>query len=130
MFDESNLELALMKSWIRETSSDSSNWNEQNPSLGQCAVTSLVVNDYLGGEIVWANAHLPDGRNISHYFNKINGIEKDFTRRQFPAGTIIPTGVSKIKEFPSTRDYVMSYNLTRQRYELLKTIVQENLKKL
>jgi len=129
MINESNLESALMKSWIRETSSDPSNWNEQNPSWGQCAVTSLVVNDYLGGEIIWANAKLPDGRDLSHYFNKVNGIEKDFTRKQFPAGTVIPAGIPKTKLFFSTRDYVLSYDLTRQRYERLKIKVQDALKR-
>jgi hypothetical protein len=130
MINESNLESALMSSWIKETSSDPSNWSGQNPSWGQCAVTSLVVNDYLGGEIIWANAYLPSGNAVSHYFNKINGIEKDFTRRQFPAGTVIPLGIPKPKLFSSTRDYVLSYEFTRQRYELLKKRVQEVLKKL
>jgi len=130
MINESNLELALVKSWIRETSSDPLNWSEQNSSWGQCAVTSLVVNDYLGGEIVWANAHLPDDRDISHYFNKINNLEKDFTRRQFPAGTIIPAGVTKNKLFSSTRDYVLSYEITRQKYEILKIKVQDALRRL
>jgi hypothetical protein len=128
MTNKSELELALKNSWTKESSSDSENWTPGNPAWGQCAVTSLVVNDYLGGEIVWANAVLPDGEEISHYFNKIDDVEKDFTRVQFPESTIIPQGIPKTKEFSSTRDYVLSYPITQQRYELLRQRVQEFLK--
>ena len=127
MITESELEKALNTSWTKESSSDPENWTPDNPAWGQCAVTSLVVKDYLGGEIVWANAVLPDGREISHYYNRIEGTEKDFTRVQFPEGTKIPRGIPKTKEYSSTRDYVLSYPVTQQRYEILKQKVQENL---
>ena len=42
-------------------------WNESNKTLGMCAITSLVVNDYFGGEIAKTKV---DG--ISHYFNLIH----------------------------------------------------------
>lgn len=115
MIHESSLELALKNSWTRESSSDPENWTPDNSAWGQCAVTALIVNDYLNGEIVWANAILPDGKEISHYFNKVNDSEKDFTRIQFPRGTIIPTGIPKTKEFSSTREYVLSYPVTQTR---------------
>ena len=128
MTNEFELELALKKSWTKESSSDPENWTLNNPAWGQCAVTSLIVNDYLGGEIIWVNAVLPDGREISNYFNKIKDVEKDFTRVQFPDGTTIPQGIPKTKEFSSTREYILSYPITQQRYELLKQKVQEFLK--
>jgi hypothetical protein len=128
MIDESQLELALKNSWSKETSLDPENWTPENPALGQCAVTSVIVNDYLGGEIVWANVILPDGRQVSHYFNKINGIEKDFTKTQFPEGTVIPNGIPKTKGYSSTREYILSYPKTQQRYELLKQKVKEFLR--
>ena len=127
MVDESKLEIALKNSWTKETSSSPKDWTCDNPAFGQCAVTSLIVNDYLGGEIVWANVVLPDGKEISHYFNKINGTERDFTKVQFPFGTAISKGVPKTKEFPSTRDYILSYLITQTRYEILKQKVQELL---
>ena len=95
MVKESLLENALKNSWCKESSSNPEAWSPENPAWGQCAVTAAVINDYLGGEIIWAEAKLPDGKNISHYFNKINGKEKDFTRIQFPKGTIIPEGIPK-----------------------------------
>ncbi|MBN2459612.1 hypothetical protein JXB28_04980 [Candidatus Woesearchaeota archaeon] len=129
MVKESDLELALKYSWSKDTTLDEKNWAAENPSWGQCAVTALVVNDYLGGEIVWALAKLPDGTDISHYFNKIKGEEKDYTRMQFPEGTQVPAGVTRAKTFASTREYILSYESTRQRYELLKGKVSEFLKK-
>lgn len=106
----------LKKAWCKETSSDKDNWSERNPAWGQCAVSALFVNDVLGGKIVWAEAILPDGRKISHYFNLVHGKEIDLTRGQFPEGTAIAKGIDKKKEFPTTRDYILSYESTRARY--------------
>ena len=127
MINKLDLELILKNSWTRETSFDPENWTPDNPARGQCAVTALIINDYFGGEIIWANAVLPKGREISHYFNKIDGIEKDFTRVQFPEKTAIPKGIPKTKEYSSTREYLLSYPTTQKRYELLKHKVQEFL---
>jgi hypothetical protein len=76
----SDLEKAIRESWDAKTSSYPEDWNEDNPAYGQCAVTALVVNDYLGGEIVNANVPLPSGKYESHYFNLVDGKEIDLTR--------------------------------------------------
>ena len=78
------------------------------------------MQDQLGGDIVWAEAVLPDGRRISHYLNRIGAYELDLTREQFPVGTRIPLGVDKRKDFASTRDYVLSFPATKARYELMR----------
>ncbi len=124
----SDLEKALQKSWSKETSYSPDSWSTDNSPFGQCAVTALVVNDYLGGEIVWADAVLPDGKTVSHYFNLINGNEVDLTRPQFPQGTVIPKGVMKNKNFPTTRDFMLSNDNTKRRYEILEKAVAESLK--
>lgn len=116
----SRLEAALQLSWSKETSYSPNIWTPSNPAFGQCAVTALITNDYLGGEIVWAEALQPDGQKISHYFNLIDGKEIDLTRSQFPADTQIPHGVKKSKEFASTRECILSNDNTKKRYELLK----------
>lgn len=121
-----DLEKALQKSWSKETSYSPDSWSTDNSALGQCAVTALVVNDYLGGEIVWADAVLPDGQTISHYFNLVDGNEVDLTRSQFPEGTIIPKGVKKSKDFVTTRDFLLSNDNAKKRYEILKTAVVES----
>ena len=87
----------------------------------------MLVNDYFGGEIVWADAVLLSGEKISHYFNLINGKVFDLTRSQFPSGTMIPEGIEKKKEFSNTREFMLSSENTKRRYELLKNIVEENL---
>lgn len=109
----------LKKAWSKE-SSYYHTFDENNPALGQCAVTALVVNDYFGGEIVWCEAVQPDGQKISHYFNKINSDEVDLTRSQFPEGTIIPVGSEKKKGFATTRDFILSNEDTKVRYLILK----------
>lgn len=79
------------------------------------------MSDYLGGRLLWASAKLPDGSEISHYFNETSkGQIVDLTREQFPPGTVIPQGVDKKKEYASTREYVLSFEQTRKRYEILK----------
>ncbi len=128
MVSESRLELALKNSWTKESSSDSEGWSFENPAWGQCAVTALIINDYLGGEIVWANAILPYGREISHYFNKICGFEKDFTIMQFPKETKIPNGIPKKKQYLTTRAYILSCRETQKRYEFLKARVEKFLR--
>ncbi len=127
MINESKWELALKNSWTKETSSNPKNWTLKNPVSGQCAVTSLIVNDYLGGKIVRTNIILSNGKEISHYFNKINNVEVDLTKQQFSKGTQISSGIPKKKNFFSTRDFLLSNSNTLKRYKLLKEKVTRNL---
>lgn len=119
------LEKALQKSWSKETSYLPDEWNHANAALGQCAVTALIVNDFFGGDIVWADALLPDGQMVSHYFNVIDGKVVDLTRSQFPQGTSIPEGREKKKGFGSTREFMVSSENTKKRYELLRERVKD-----
>ena len=54
------------------------NWNYGNKCFGMCAITSLIVNDYFGGDICKIYV---DG--ISHYFNLIENNIVDLTKSQF-----------------------------------------------
>lgn len=76
----------LQNSWSRETCYEpqQSEWYRENPAQGQCFVTALVVNDYFGGEIVKAKS----SNGVSHYWNRIAGVDYDFTRSQFPEDEI------------------------------------------
>lgn len=118
------LRCVLPGAWCAETSSDANAWTPANPALNQCAVTACLVQDLIGGEIVWAEAQLPDGSKVSHYFNRAEGRDVDLTREQFPEGTIVPPGAPKLKGYPTTRDYVLSFPATRARYELLRSRVE------
>ncbi|MGA4719811.1 YunG family protein [Fictibacillus nanhaiensis] len=75
VFAKAQLNYALEQSWSLKSSSK---WSAENPSKGQCGVTTLVVNDILGGEI--RKTLLSEGW---HFYNMIHNIRFDFTKYQF-----------------------------------------------
>ena len=109
------LPAALESSWDRETSSDPDAWDDSNQAWGQCAVTALVVQWYLGGQL--CRAEVGAG---SHYWNWLKSGPVDLTRRQFTAYEPGP-------EETAARDYVLSFPETRRRYELLLSRVETAL---
>lgn len=125
------LHSALKQSWIDETASLMRGdgfglFAENEPAVGQCAVTSLIVQDYFGGEILntIASAHNSPETISSHYFNIIDGEVVDFTRVQFRGDVIFSEPKPKHEGFKSTREYMLSHPSTVQRYELLKSKVE------
>ena len=111
------IQQALQTAWCRATSADPA-WSPERPSLGQCAVTALVVQDYLGGILM--RAEVADG---SHYWNRLpDGTELDLTSDQFDEFT--PRCVE-----PKDRAQVLAYPATRARYEALQTAVRRKLKR-
>ena len=112
----------LNQIWSSETcvSSLKDNWSSDNPSLGQCAITSLIVNDFFGGKIMRCMTSTG-----SHYYNLINGEIVDLTVEQFKGE------VPQYKEGTErTRDYLLSNLDTKNRYELLlNNLNQINCKK-
>lgn len=127
MVSESQLEEALQRSWTRKTSSEPKIWTPQNPAWCQCSGTTLVVQDYLGGEIAWKKIILPSGRRASHYFNMIKGREIDFTKTQIPEGTIVLPEKPPIEGFSSIRDLLLFYPKVQRRYGMLKERVEKYL---
>lgn len=109
----------LMAAWTAESSADPVAWTAANPAWGQCATTACVVQDILGGDIVWGEARPPQGGVISHYWNRVNGQDIDLTRRQFSAGAGLRQGGPKTCGHASTRDYVLSFPATEARYKAL-----------
>ena len=91
--------------------------------FGQCAVTALVVQDYLDGTLL--RCQFPDG--TSHYWNHIPGIgEIDLTRDQYMTDLPIPRGV----EVPRSRLLEGERAIaarTPERYALLRDRVRINL---
>jgi hypothetical protein len=76
------IEAALRSSWARDTSDDPDEWTPQNPSRGQCAVTSHVIRELLGGEILVAP--VKPSINEHHCWNRLpSGEEIDLTDDQF-----------------------------------------------
>ena len=92
-------------------------WNENNKCFGMCAITSLIINDYFGGDICKIYV---DG--ISHYFNMIEGKIIDLTKAQFNCDI-------KYKDYQIIdREKILTDN-TKDRYKTLKTrLINEILK--
>jgi hypothetical protein len=74
-FDLDQLQSLLRDSWSSRTSAHPS---ERNPARGQCGVTTLVINDHFGGEILKTSVG-----EIWHFYNRIEGRRVDFTAEQF-----------------------------------------------
>ncbi len=70
-----DLAAALDEAW---SSGTSTKWTPENPPNGQCSVTSLVVQDLFGGEIL--KMQVPGG---THFYNRIGGKRVDLTISQF-----------------------------------------------
>ena len=105
------LKKVLNMAWSKETCVPSlrDNYDDGNKSLGQCAITALVVNDYFGGKIMRCMTSTG-----SHYYNMIDDEIVDLTAEQF------------IDEVPlynegaeRTREYLLSNDDTKSRYLML-----------
>ena len=110
----------LKLSWNKNTCSPTlqDSWNESNNALGQCAVTALIVNDFLGGKIMRCMCE-----SGSHYYNLIDNNIVDLTDSQFNE---IPD-YSKGEE--RTREYLLSNKDTKKRYKLLLNKVKDSFVK-
>lgn len=112
--------MELRKAWCRETAHPSyrDKWSEDNPSVGQCLVTVLVVQDKHGGDICSCKVG-----NNSHFVNIINERIIDKTAEQFDC-------IDKIKYINGsfrkrTRESLLKNKDVKQRYELLKARLEE-----
>jgi hypothetical protein len=103
VFTLAQLEEAIREAWSLDTAEEDDGWTPENPSRGQCDITTLVVHDLLGGEILAADVHLEGERIEAHMWNRlVSGIEVDLTRDQFRRGEVIaePT----VRQRPATFD--------------------------
>ena len=85
-------------------------WNNDNKTLGHCAIVALIINDYFGGDICKIKVN-----DISHYFNHINDKIVDFTSDQFKTDKIDYSNYVL-----KTREEILINDNTRIRYEVLK----------
>lgn len=84
-----DVEHALRASWSMETSDDPDKWSPENPALGQCAVSALVIRALYGGDIVIATVLDRDGQRTpdGHAWNVLpSGEQVDFSFDQFLDG--------------------------------------------
>lgn len=114
----------------QETSFDPQKWGKENPLYGHCGVVTALAHDLLGGKIVegWLKGstrretmeYIFDGKGdpqkeyLLHLWNELpDGQRHDFTRAQF--GDRYPDLIGE----PVTREYVLSFAPTIQRYRTL-----------
>lgn len=107
------LKLALQDVWAKDTSHGDSedSWSDDNKSAGQCAITSLLVNDIFGGKL--AKMRVGD---VGHYFNIIDEKVVDLTAEQFGEMEISYNDYEE-----RTRERMLEDVDTKKRYELLKS---------
>jgi hypothetical protein len=104
------LRAALERAWSAETSANP-DWSASLPSAGQCAVTSLVLQDMFGGTLLRAEI-----AGQSHYWNRLpDGTDLDLTKDQFPDFCLDTSPIER------SRDYVLSFASTRERYTRLRS---------
>jgi hypothetical protein len=111
---------ALERAWSADTSVDPS-WDPQNPARGQCAVTAVVVQDWLGGDLARAVVG-----KVSHYWNRLGNEDVDLTQHQFSPAEL--AGIDRAGIEVRSRDYVLSFPATARRYRLLKARVDAILR--
>lgn len=111
------LERYLYKIYSKDTCHPScrDEWNDSNPTLGYCAIVSILVNDYFGGEIYKIKV---DG--ICHYFNLIDDNVVDLTSDQFNKEIDYNGKIRKDKlEILQDKDTLSRYNELKKRLKLI-----------
>ena len=89
-------------------------WSKQNPTLGQCSITSFLVQDIFGGKVY--GVPLPEGG--VHCYNDVNGC--DLTSEQF--GDVKLCYENNPEQF---REAHFADADKRARYELIKSRLSE-----
>lgn len=118
---------ALRLSWNAKTSYADDQWPSDNPARAQCVVSSLVVQDYLGGELV-RYAVRGDGIQEMHYCNQLEGgVLLDTTRSQYRTEVTFTLSPVDLKTYKSVREKRLGDNETRMRYHILKRRVADYL---
>ena len=108
----------LLKCWCPGTCAASmrEDWSPDNPSLGQCSISSFLVQDELGGEVY--GIPLPGGG--VHCFNKVNGVVFDLTSAQFGGKELDYSNCA-----PQSRETHFADPDKLRRYTLLKELYRD-----
>ena len=110
---------ALEQAWCKETSFLPDDWSSDNPARGQCVVTALIVQDYLGGDIIRYEV-IGAGIQEKDYANVLSdGNVIELTESQYPKDITKILAPVNLKGFPSIREKRLAEANTRKRYELL-----------
>ena len=121
------LSLALHASWDADTAYDSNDWSHENTARGQCVVSSLVVQDYLGGELIRFEIN-EDELHETHYMNQLpDGTVIDTTASQYTQPVNMHLKPIDLGDFASIRAKRLADPSTARRYRVLKQRVERFL---
>lgn len=118
---------ALQSVWSADTAYNSNDWSDDNKARGQCVVSSLIVQDYFGGEL---QRYSIDEGNLheTHYVNKFdNGVVVDTTASQYKQPVNMRIKPIHLDNFKSIREKLFTDESTQKRYEILKSRVERHL---
>jgi len=118
-YDESLIRNALPKAWSLETAAQ---WTQENPASGQCNVTTVVIHDLFGGDIL--RTQLP---GVWHYYNRINGKRVDFSDSQFGAPGALFEAPAAYDDELTSRDNAMQ-GIPEREYQTLKAALLLHLR--
>lgn len=114
----------LPLAWCKETATNE-DWDENNPSLNQCAVTALLVQDELGGDLL--RCEMTNGD--SHYWNRVGNYEIDLTAEQFDRiepqplkDTAVVRNRSYVLDPERFQNTINRYEILRKRYDVLRIL--------
>ena len=107
---------ALSLLWCRQTCAPRmrKDWLQENPTLGQCSVTSFLAQDIFGGEV--RGIPLPDGS--VHCYNVVGDCVFDLTSEQFGEEKLVYADAPV-----QTRDAHFAKAEKKQRYEYLRMLL-------
>lgn len=105
---------SISRVWSGDTSSPSDAWSQSNPARNHCSITSLVVQDHFGGEIL--STRTSGG---THFYNQIDGKKWDLTVSQFAEP--VP-----YDDTLSSRDAALA-DTSQQKYELLTARLKQSI---
>jgi hypothetical protein len=122
------LTAALHASWDSETGyANGISWSPENPARGQCVVSSLIVQDYFGGDLV-RFAVTGDGLQETHYCNLLeDGTLLDTTASQYKEAVSMKRKDSNVGTYTSLREKRLDDVDTSTRYVRLKAKVEAYL---
>lgn len=118
---------ALEASWGSDTAFDPEDWSADNPARGQCVISSLVIQDYLGGDLA---RYSVEGNDIqeTHYINRLsNGTKIDATAKQYKEPVTMTLKPIPDNDQIAIRKKRLSDLSTARRYEILRNRVSSYL---
>ena len=86
-------------------------WSINNKTLGQCSITSFLIQDIFGGEVYG----VPLGDGSYHCYNVVDGIQFDLTSEQFGDQKLVYDN-----KYPQSREEHFSSKEKYERYLYLK----------